>query len=202
MPVNSLADYKPLFKLARKRGVKIQGVVIHPVVMAQLWQAIWQMGENPLPYQFRTWKRFWRKPDARAYLFGVPVMLNPSVPPGHVRIATLTPMPPDLAEKFMGGFNLLPNPPAEAQPSPVAGQIPNQDNRGALQMLSESVNRDNVSLADLLVKSMDGIEGANGVVVLRFYGDRFDITSNFNPLECQAVIQRTAMRIMAGGMEG
>ena len=191
MPVNTLADYKPLFKLARKRGVKIQAVVIHPVVMAQLWEAIWKMGENPLPYQFRSWKRFWKKPDARTFLFGVPVFLNPSVPPGIVGIGTLSPMPPDLAEMFKSDFNLLPQTPA----------APAQD-QGALQMLSESVSREHASLSDLLVKSMDGIEGASGVVVLRFYGDRFDVTSNFNPLECQAVMQRTCMRMMANGMEG
>ncbi len=201
MPINSLSDYKQLFKLARKRGVKIQAVVIHPVVITQLCEAIWKIGENPFPYQFRTWKRFWRNPDARAFIFGVPVAMNPSVPPGHIGIATLTPMPPDLAEMFKSKFSLLPNSPAEAQ-SPVAAHIPAQDERGTLQMLSDSVNLEHASLSDLLIKSMDGIEEANGIVVLRFYGDSFDVTTNYNPLECQAVIQRTAMRIMSEGLNG
>lgn len=194
MSVSTIADYKPLFALARKRGVKVYAVVVHPASIHELVKSIAALGDNPYPYVRRTWKRLWRKPDMRPHLFGVPVALNSAIPAGLVGCATLSPMPPDLAEMFSGDLNLL--------PSPTSLPVQPEPEKGALQMLADSVNVNDATLSDLMVKAMDGMDGATGVVVLRFWGDMFDVTTNFNPLECQAVLQRSAMRVMSEGLQG
>jgi len=53
-----------------------------------------------------------------------------------------------------------------------------------------------------MVKAMDGVDTANGLIVLRFWDNNFDVTTNFNPLEVQTAMQRALMRITSDGMEG
>ena len=198
MPVTNLADYKPLFKLVKARGIDIQAVVCNPGTVIDLVKEISRLGENPFPRCCRTWKRLWKKPDPRPFLYGIPVVCNPTVQMGHVGFATLMPMPPDLAEMFNGELRVgEPEPLQQAQASPPSPVEP-----GVMSMLSESVNRQTASLTDLMVKAMDNVDTANGLIVLRFWDNHFDVTTNFNPLEVQTAIQRALMRITSDGMEG
>jgi hypothetical protein len=195
MPVTNLADYKPLFKLAKSRGIDIQAVVCNPGTVVALVDEIVRIGEKPFLRCRRTWKRLWRKPDPRPFLYGVPVICNPTIPMGHVGMATLMPMPPDLAEMFKGDLKIGSTEPSQTVPLPPVEP-------GVMSMLSESVNGQKASLTDLMVKAMDNVDTANGLIVLRFWDNYFDVTTNFNPLEVQTAIQRALMRITSDGMEG
>ena len=195
MPVTNLADYKPLFKMAKDRGIDIQAVVCNPGTVVALVDEIVRIGEKPFPRCRRTWKRLWRKPDPRPFLYGIPVVCNPTIPMGCVGTATMMPMPTDLAQLFLGDLKIGVTEPL--QTAPLAPVDP-----GVLSMLNKSVNGQKASLSDLMVKAMDEVDTANGLIVLRFWDNHFDVTTNFNPLEVQTAIQRALMRITSDGMEG
>jgi len=195
MPVTNLSDYKPLLKIAKSRGIEIHAVVCHPNTVVALIKEIARLGEDPFPRCRRTWKRFWRKPDPRPFLYGIPVVCSPTIPMGHVGMATLMPMPTDLAQLFLGDLKIGVTEPSQTAPlEPI--------DPGVMSMLSESVNGQKASLSDLMVKAMDGVDTANGLIVLRFWDNNFDVTTNFNPLEVQTAMHRALMRITSDGMEG
>lgn len=202
MPVNKISDYKPLFKLAAKRGYKVHAVVCHPETLVPLVRAIALCGENPFPNCQRTWRRLWRKPDMRPFLYGVPVVGNLMLERGRVGVASMMPFPPDLSEMFAGSLRI--ELPAAEQNQVNANHetpVPASDEPGATAMLAQSVNRQDATLSDLMFKAMESVDTADGLIILRYFGGHFDVTTSYNPLEVQTVLQRTMMFIAANGIK-